>query len=353
VDTFAPNKWARRRFTSTRTDQNLEEGILENKSAYTTEPAGVTGDQFYTFKSYRGPNQRSMFQYINDGQSTKGEITASIDYWVQGTDAGEADPAIFFQIIAFDDASTLKVDVTSAKNAGGIKAGTYISAGLGSGDAPVTMVGVDEATGFQTLEYTLDLGTTGYNYIGVIFGYQGTDTETPFEVKAASFDNLQVNNSDFSVTLEAPKQLTWLTEPVVLDADVVPLDPNYVEGALTYSWYAEPNGLDNPDLAVIITPDSGDNSVATLVVTNDAPTGEVLNVAVTVVVTNDGGTGGTGTSNKVVIVVYDTACQLTREALGLTPKTDLVVNCKTDLADLALLAAAWMESYEVDAPQPR
>jgi len=55
-------------------------GILEDKDThqgFTTVPAGVTGEQFLTYG--RGGGAGSIFQYIHDGGTAKGEFTFSVD----------------------------------------------------------------------------------------------------------------------------------------------------------------------------------------------------------------------------------------------------------------------------------
>ena len=165
---------------------------------------------------------------------------------------------------------------------------------------------------------------------------------------AGEIDNVALDFTEvIAVTLAAPTPITWSGMSTALVADVA-TDPN---GQLNYTWYAEPDGSGDPNLTVTITPDAGDNSAATIEVINDAPTGEVVNITVTVVV--EEGTAIEGTSTPVTIDVYDTACLAAREGLGLSSTTDLVVNCKTDLADFAEIATAWLENYAPDAPQPR
>ena len=165
---------------------------------------------------------------------------------------------------------------------------------------------------------------------------------------AGEIDNVALDFTELiAVNLAAPTPITWSGMSTALVADVA-TDPN---GQLNYTWYAEPDGSGDPNLTVTITPDAGDNSAATIEVINDAPTGEVVNITVTVVV--EEGTAIEGTSTPVTIDVYDTACLAAREGLGLSSTTDLVVNCKTDLADFAEIAEAWLENYAPDAPQPR
>ena len=165
---------------------------------------------------------------------------------------------------------------------------------------------------------------------------------------AGEIDNVALDFTELiAVNLAAPTPITWSGMSTALVADVV-ADPN---GELNYTWYAEPDGSGDPNLTVTITPDAEDNSAATIEVINDAPTGEVVNITVTVVV--EEGTAIEGTSTPVTIDVYDTDCLAAREGLGLSSTTDLVVNCKTDLADFAEIATAWLENYAPDAPQPR
>ena len=165
---------------------------------------------------------------------------------------------------------------------------------------------------------------------------------------AGEIDNVALDFTELiAVNLAAPTPITWSGMSTALVADVA-TDPN---GQLNYTWYAEPDGSGDPNLTVTITPDAEDNSAATIEVINDAPTGEVVNITVTVVV--EEGTAIEGTSTPVTIDVYDTDCLAAREGLGLSSTTDLVVNCKTDLADFAEIAEAWLENYAPDAPQPR
>jgi len=176
-----------------RTINAGQEGFtLEDKDSYkgyTSVPAGVSGEQFIT--GSRGNNYRGLFQYVQDNKATTGEITATVDYWVHELNA--ADPVagtgqIGFEIVAFDDATTVSVDL-------GGQADIFFGSGfISTGGTYQTVNVVDAATGFQEWEVTLDLGASGYNYIGVAIAtsltglnpYGGTNGHT------ASFDDVSI-----------------------------------------------------------------------------------------------------------------------------------------------------------------
>ncbi len=182
-----------------RTVNHGQEGfILEDKDSYkgfTSAPSGVSGEQFIT--GSRGNNFRGLVQYIQDNKATTGEITATIDYWVHElnaatTVAGAGD--ISFEVFAFDDPSTVFADLGGTSDI--VTGAGFIS----SGDAYQTVSVVDAATGFQELEVMLDLGATGYDYIGVAIATSssGLNPYNNASGNTAGFDNLRVvgENSD-------------------------------------------------------------------------------------------------------------------------------------------------------------
>jgi hypothetical protein len=58
-------------------------------------------------------------------------------------------------------------------------------------------------------------------------------------------------------------------------------------------------------------------------------------------------------TDSVTIDVYDDACKATRLGLGIQGKYDLSGNCITDLPDLALIAAKWLDDKGLTAPVPK
>ena len=162
-------------------------GLLEDKDGhqgFTTVPAGVSGEQFFTYG--RG-SAGSIFQYVNDGAATTGQVTFSIDYWAHENDTanplgGNGD--ILLEIIAFNDPDT---PIVNMRDDDPVTGTGFIT----SGDTWTTVNVADAATGFQTLQATLDLGT-GYQYVGVIIGHDNFDKYTDASGVVVSFDNLQV-----------------------------------------------------------------------------------------------------------------------------------------------------------------
>lgn len=172
---------------------NGQEGhLLEDKDSYkgfTSAPAGVTGEQFIT--GSRGPNNtRGLLQYINDGGSTTGTLTLSIDYWVHELNASDS-PAgggnFSFEIIAFNDPATVLMDLGAGVDNPIISGTGYIT----SGGSYSSYTAVSAATGFQTLQASLDLGA-GYDYVGVAIGISAFDPYGNANGETVSFDNLQV-----------------------------------------------------------------------------------------------------------------------------------------------------------------
>jgi len=190
VSTLSAAKWH-----VNRVDHGQEGFILEDKDSYkgyTSVPAGVSGEQFIT--GSRGNNFRGLFQYVHDNKATTGKITATIDYWVHELNA--LDPVagtgdIAFEVVAFDDPATVKVDLGGTAD---IVNGSGFSS---TGDTFQTASVVDATTGFQQLEATLDLGAGGYNYIGVAIGTssKGLNPYNNASGNTASFDNLQVTSA--------------------------------------------------------------------------------------------------------------------------------------------------------------
>ncbi len=168
----------------------MNNGQLQDKDSYvtsnTTNPANVNGEQFL---SYARVNQnRSAMQFINDGKSSIGTYTFSIDYWVAayagGASAQTAD--IAFEVFAFNTADLGNVTWQARSNDGDfdtIKGTGYISAG----GTYNTIAGTAASSGFQTVSYDLNLGT-GYDYIGV-----SITSDVNSAAVYSNFDNLQVS----------------------------------------------------------------------------------------------------------------------------------------------------------------
>jgi hypothetical protein len=179
-------------------------GGLEVSNSYengqTTVPAGVTGSQWYM--ASRADNQsRALMQYVNTG-GTSGDVTISIDHWSHelggGTPSGSTQLA--FEIFAFNDPDLVGFMHSSDNNGpydairGTNDGGATWVAGLNyvsTGNSFETLTAVDATTGFSTLEKTLSLGATSYQYIGVAFTFLGDDANgSAGEVTA--IDNLFV-----------------------------------------------------------------------------------------------------------------------------------------------------------------
>lgn len=155
-----------------------------------------------------------------------------------------------------------------------------------------------------------------------------------------------------TVVIDTPGKYTWSGQEVALDATVTNNagDPNFPETQppLVYSWTAEPNGIGDPGLDVVITGDTSEDAAITI--TKNTNIGDVVQVEVTLSVVNEG-IDKPAKSASIIIDVYDNACLMGKD-LGLIEidSTDMNADCVTNLADFVLLAMDWMVDYAITAP---
>jgi len=128
--------------------------------------------------------------------------------------------------------------------------------------------------------------------------------------------------------------ITWSGEPVELDATVQ-------DGVTvtSYSWSANPADGVVFDSIIIEDP----------TVTITKASGDAVTVRLTLTV-NDG--ENPPVTDTMTIDVYDTPCLAARIGLDLATDnpTDLSGDCVTSLEDIAALAAAWLDDYEITEP---
>jgi len=127
--------------------------------------------------------------------------------------------------------------------------------------------------------------------------------------------------------------ITWSGQPVRLDPNIVnnsePFSP------LTYAWAAEP--VDG----VVFDPNA---NVEAPTVTITKATENPSVVTLTVAVNTKGGIGPPVT-DTMTIDVYDDACKAAiGKGFAADHLTDIDGNCITDLGDLAVMGAAWLEN---------
>lgn len=193
LNTLALNTWHMKNLNNPK-----EGGLLEDKDSYisgsTTAPAGVTGEQFITGSRGDGGATRAYFQYTQDGGTTTGSVTFTLDYWaheLRDSDTPNGGGNLSFEVIAFNDPTT--IEALMALKVAGVPQDLIRGTGfISSGEGYQFVNAVDAATGFQTLQATLDLGT-GFEYVGVVIGNSGFDQAEAGRVgETVSFDNLQV-----------------------------------------------------------------------------------------------------------------------------------------------------------------
>ena len=131
--------------------------------------------------------------------------------------------------------------------------------------------------------------------------------------------------------------ITWSGQPVQLVATVI----DDGESALTHAWSA------TPDDGVVFVP--GDNvENPTVTITKD--TGDPSTVTLTLAVNDEG--NPTPVTDSMTIDVYDDACKAARIGIGLAEyyPADFNGNCITDLEDLAVMAAKWLDNTGLTEP---
>jgi hypothetical protein len=196
-----------------------------------------------------------------------------------------------------------------------------------NGTTPGNYIVFEGVKGSSFSIQTWGLGPTGFNHLG----------PTGFQFRYAVTD---ANEPDVDAGLD---MISW-------SGQAVQLDPNIVEAegsdwtSLTYLWTAEPNGIGDPNLDVVITDADTENAMVTI--TKTVPTGDVTVVTMTLAVNNAGNPPDDAVTDTMTIDVYDDAC-LAALDLGLATidTTDLDGNCITAFPDFAVMAATWLDDY--------
>ena len=141
------------------------------------------------------------------------------------------------------------------------------------------------------------------------------------------------------VVIDPLEIMTWSDQAVQLDATIDDND----EADVTFIWTASPDGLDDLNLTVDFVATDEDPVVT---VTND--TGSMVTVTMTLTATD--AHGDVEASSK--IEVYSDACDMAKNGENIpVALTDLNADCVTDLGDLAIMAAAWLEGYASTEPK--
>jgi hypothetical protein len=134
--------------------------------------------------------------------------------------------------------------------------------------------------------------------------------------------------------------ISWSGALVALDPNVVNNDTNEPQGALTYLWTAEPDGIGDPNLDVAITDANQEDASVTITKT---ATGDATVVTMTLSVTLE---GKDPVKDTMTIDVYDDSCQAAKAAGPVEfDITDIDENCITNFADFAVMAATWLDDY--------
>jgi hypothetical protein len=139
---------------------------------------------------------------------------------------------------------------------------------------------------------------------------------------------------------------TWSGQEVVMDPNIVTEGSTWTN--LTYSWAAEPSGVDDPDLDVLIS-DAG--ALAPTVTVTKTATGDATAITMTLTVSYEGNPEP-GISSSIVVKVYDDACKA-KFATEENPElniSDITGDCITNLADFAVLSEAWLNNYTLTEP---
>lgn len=136
-----------------------------------------------------------------------------------------------------------------------------------------------------------------------------------------------------SVEINTPDMNTWLDQGVPLAATV----DDDGGSTINYLWTAEPADGVSFDDDTAIDP----------TVTITGLIGNPNTVTLTFAATDDKATA----TDTMTIDVYSDACAATRLAMALWPDTDITGDtCKTDLEDLALALAAWLDGSKLTTP---
>lgn len=134
--------------------------------------------------------------------------------------------------------------------------------------------------------------------------------------------------------------VTWSDEPVQLDPNLADLDDGDPQTSLNFAWSAHPSD------GVVFTPNA---NVENPVVTITKPVGP-MNTFILTLTVDDG--VNPAVKDTVTIDVYDDAC---KASIGIGLQNDhpddLVINCVTDLEDLALMLNSWLVDTSLQSPQ--
>ncbi len=182
--------------------QTMELRLISDLAA-----AGGTGLNYIWGSQQAGTwADRTFFQYIIDSKATRGKITATIDYWahIRNGVGGDGVGKIGLQLFAFDDLATVWVDTgNSSANNGYVNDGsasqnsgprTWANCITSTSNVLTQVNVVDASTGFQTITTTLDLGASGYSYIGIAITIDEFESTSTANGDTVAFDNLVVQN---------------------------------------------------------------------------------------------------------------------------------------------------------------
>jgi len=136
--------------------------------------------------------------------------------------------------------------------------------------------------------------------------------------------------------------VTWSGAAVQLSPVVVNNDTQVPQRSLTCLWTASPSD------GVVFSP-GADAEAPSVTVTKAADTGDATVVTLTLSVTLEGNEPVTDT---VMIDVYDNSCAAAK-GVGTAvafDASDFNQDCVTDMADLLILADAWLVNYSLTAP---
>ena len=228
-------------------------------------------------------------------------------------------------------------------------------------DAPVllaanTAYGVDVGllsstsewtTGIPYVYTTADVYPDGSKFRSGTAGF-GIGDSTMEQMSGERVFHIDMESADPSLpSVDAgPDMIAWSGRDVPLDATVVNNDPNEPQGTLSYLWTADPAD------GVVFNPTAGNPNTSaaeapevTITKTTANPSAVKLTLAVTL-------EGKNPVLDAMVIDVYDDSCLA---AIAGDPElefdqTDVDENCVTNLADFAVLAAAWLDDYEITEP---
>lgn len=179
--------------------------------------------------------------------------------------------------------------------------------------------------------YTIDTSAGDW----VLFWPSGqSQPETGVEAVSRRGDEYRFGLWSFTVApVDAgDNMITWSGQPVALS-------PRYDIGYTPVSWAWSAD----PETGVVFSATDVESPTVTITKTTDNPS------AVTLTLTTNDGTGPE--QDSLTVDVYDTACQATiSTGLAAENPTDFDMNCVTNLADLAIMAARWLQEHELSEP---